>query len=102
MSYVANTILVFSVIEDEIERLSEVNSFFGESKGFVSCDDENLKIGWYGGTKMLETNLCIGVFNYLDLDGLIQHIKNIKWESPQDVQIIIQNQNDDKFSIIDF
>ena len=100
MSYVANTILTFGVLEDAKLRLAEVNKFFDDDcKGFVDCNDESLPIGWYGGSKMLETNICIGAFNYLKVDELIEHLREIKWEEPKNVQLIIQNQNDEKFAI---
>ena len=100
MSLVTNTILTFSILEYEKDRINDVNKFFEES-GFVSCDDESLPIGWYGGTKMLETNVAIGAFNYLELEEFIEHLRNIKWEEPQNVQIIVKEQNDEKFRLLD-
>ncbi len=95
MSVVTNTILSYPIEEycPELERLLEVNRFFAGSEGFVYCDD-------YGGTKMLETNIAIGAFNYLQLDELVKHLKGIKWEQPDGVQLIVQEQNDSRFRII--
>ena len=100
MSYVTNTILTFNVLEDEKERLVEVNKFFGDSKGFVSCDDESLPRGWYGGIKMLETNICIGSFNYLKVEELVDYLREIKWKKPQNVQLMLKNQSDEKFTLL--
>lgn len=103
MSLVTNVILhtpiYFDDEQKEIEK--QINSFFDESKGFVYVDDEKLPIGWYGGTKMLECDLYIGSFNYLDLEGLIKHLSKIKWEYNEQVQLIVKEQEDDKFRIID-
>jgi hypothetical protein len=100
MSYVCNTILTFGILEDEKSRLLEVNRFF-RNKGFVSCDDEMLPAGWYGGGRMLETNICIGSFNYLDIGGLLGYLKEIKWEETENVQLILQNQDEVRFKIFD-
>jgi hypothetical protein len=106
MSLVTNVILRTPLLnENEKKHFSKkINSFFGSSKGFVNCDDEKLPIGWYGGTKMLEAELWIGSFNYLDLEGLVKHLKTIDWDIGYEdwVQIIYQEQQDDKFSIIEF
>lgn len=100
MSYVTNLILSFSVIENTLNRLKEINSYFEEGCGFVYVEDEILPRGWYGGTKYLEVELFIGAFNYLDEEELINHIKSINFEEPESVQLIIQRQYEDTFSII--
>jgi len=111
MSEVTNLIISFSVGEDEKLRIKEVNLFSNNGRGFTinSADfeegsnwlrKENRK-RWYGGSKMLETPLYIGAFNHLDLEGLINHMKQIKWEEPENVQLILKEQDSDKFRIIE-
>jgi len=102
MSVVTNAILTYSILEqeDETNRIGEVNKFFGESRGFVHCDTPTLERGWYGGTKMLETNVAIGSFNHLRLNDFVEHLESIKWEEPQNVQLIVQEQDDERFRII--
>jgi len=63
-------------------------------------EDESLPSGWYGGTKFLETNLFIGAFNFLNKGKLLEHIRTIDFLSPEDVQLIIQEQEDTRFHII--
>lgn len=105
MSVVTNVILKTPLFSDsEKEHFEkEINSFF-DTKGFVNCDDKSLPVGWYGGTKMLEAELWLGSFNYLDLEGLVNHLKSIDWKVEYEdwVQVIYQKQEDDKFSIIEF
>lgn len=100
MSVVTNLILHIGISEDEEERIKDVNKFFEDKNGLVSLDDSKIPRGWYGGSKMLECNLYIGAFNYLDLDEFIKHCKNIKWEYPDEIQIIVKEQEDDLFRII--
>ena len=88
-------------MEDE-SKIDQVNSFFPEdTRGFVSVEEPTPK-HWYGGTKMLETPLFIGAFNHLVLEDLIVWLKGIKWEEPENVQLIVKEQEDDRFSIYDF
>ena len=110
MSEVTNLIISFSIGEDEKSRISEVNLFFNNGRGFKinSADFEegrnwrgkpNRK-RWYGGSKMLETPLYLGAFNHLDIEGLIEHLKEIDWEEPENVQLIVKTQESDTFKII--
>ena len=111
MSEVTNLIISFSIMEDEISRTLDLDLFFNNGRDFkvVSADyqADNDKKGqdrqrWYGGSKALETPLFIGAYNHLDLDGLIEHLKNIDWEEPENVQLIVKSQHSDKFKIIEF
>ena len=98
MSLVTNCILSFCFAEEEQERIEEVNSFF-DCKPLTSCDDESLQRGWYGGTKMLETPIYIGAFNYLCKYDFFNHIRSIDWEFPEDVQLLLQEQDYNCFAV---
>lgn len=109
MSYVTNVILSTGTLFDEEEEkiLQEVNKFFVDKdnpayskNGFVNVEDASLPRGWYGGDKMLEASLFIGAFNYLNLEGLIEHLQSIQWEYPEDVQLIIKEDGESRFEII--
>lgn len=104
MSVVTNVILSLGPLglNEEKEFLAEVNKFFGGTKGLVSVDDDSLPRGWYGGNKMLETSIAIGAFNYLDLDALVQHLQSLFMicQFLSDVQLMIKEQNEDHFRII--
>jgi hypothetical protein len=101
---VTNVILSTPLYFDEEKEVitKKINEFFDDTqKGFVNMDDENLPDGWYGGAKMLEAELFIGAFNYLDLPALIEHLKNIDWDGDiEEVQLIVKEQEDDRFRII--
>ena len=108
MSFVTNLILSFSIREDEKSRVDELNLFQNNGRGFelVSVDFER-EINpesdrtWYGGSKFLETPLFIGAYNHLDIDGLIEHLKIVNWEYPEDVQLFLKEQEFDTFKIIE-
>jgi len=84
--------------EEARQKLEEVNAFFGDQKGFVSLDDESLPRGWYGGG--LECDLAIGAFNYLDLEGLTEHLQSLDWPCIEDVQLLVLEHAEGKFRII--
>ncbi len=109
MSVVTNLILSFSTSENEIIRIEEINTFSNNGRGFklVSADyerqfaDEPYGVQtWYGGSKYLETPLFIGAYNHLDINGLINHLKTIHWEEPENVQLILKTQDSDSFEIM--
>ena len=108
MSEVTNLILSFSSHEDQKSRLSEINLFQNNGREFeiVSADYErdpnkpNEEV-WYGGSKYLETPLFIGAINHLDMEGLLEHLKDVYWEEPENVQLIVKEPNTHKFRIIE-
>ncbi len=98
MSVVTNVILKTSVGEDK--SIECLNNEFQSGVRFVSCDDENLPAGWYAGSKMLECDIYPGSFNYLVEEDLIDAIKKIPWEYPECVQVLVQRQEEDLFTVI--
>ena len=104
MSEVTNLIIATELSED-VEYLKLKFKEFklhGVPFNLVSVESVGLPRGWYGGGKLLEVNLFIGAYNYLDLDALIDFMKNnIDWDSPASVQVIVKRQHDEKFSILD-
>lgn len=104
MSVVTNVILaVESLKMDEDRQVEKINEFFAKknTRGFVSVKDPGLPRDWYGGNRFLETELYLGVFNYLDLEGLIDHIElMVPWKEPASVQLMVQGQEETRFKII--
>lgn len=103
MSQVTNVIFSHSILEDDY-IMGVVNDFFGDTrmdKPLISCDDNHrVPIGWYGGSKMLEARVYIGAFNYFNIGEFMKHLKLIDWEFPEYVQLIIQEDGDEQFRII--
>lgn len=99
MSWITNTILHLGLGDED--KVDAINSFFGEQDGFVCVDDPKLPRGWYGGAKMLETNIYIGAFNHIDILGLISHIRSVVFQEPHAVQLILMDQEQDWFRLVD-
>lgn len=111
MSEVTNLILTFSNNEDEEQRIKEVNFYIsdGSNINLISADylrktdilgRDNRK-SWYGGTKFLDRPLYIGAINHLDLKDFISYLQEINWEEIEYVQLIVKQELDDKFKIIE-
>jgi hypothetical protein len=118
MSWVTHAVLTWDSSPDEeadvfadtsaqnAEVLAQVNEFFkdedGEEiqKGFVSLKDPTLPRGWHGGSQSLECEMAVGAFNYLDVSGLVDHLRNLDWEASESVQLFIKDQQDDRFRLI--
>lgn len=96
MSVVTNAILSFDGCDIENVSEADINRFFGETRGFVSCDNEN----WYGGTKYLETPLYIAAFNHFNYKEFVLYLSTLPFKYPENVQLIIKGQEDDTFKII--
>lgn len=103
MSKVTNLIFSFAGYEDEVKRMEEVNRFPNNGRGLnlVSADADTVPRGWYGGSKFLEVPLYIGAINHLALEEFVDYLRSIEWVSPEYVQVIVKEQDDDKFKIIE-
>jgi hypothetical protein len=78
--------------------LQRVNHFFQDREvGFVSLNN------WHSfqSLHVLEVDLAVGAFNYLDLGALIKHLRTIDWRDQAAVQLLVREQDDTGFRIID-
>lgn len=103
MSFVTTVILIFPGLENETERINEVNSFRynGHSLDIRSIESPNAEplVSWYGGTKGAIGRIYIGSYNYFEVEAFLKHIANVRWEEPAYVQILIRNENEWNYSL---
>ena len=106
MSRVTNTILSFSIMEDIKDRLDDVNRF--ESTGHFHDGHAGFEYeqSWdaqphIGGCKMLEHPTFIGAFNHFDFARFLDHLRQVKWEYADEVQVMVCGQDDDVYTLID-
>ncbi len=108
MSVVANVVLMHSVSEpsrsdppvyfahDQIELYFQTGDNAGSidsRRGLVACDNPDLPRGWYGGTKMLEVEVLIGAFNYLNVGAFVEHVGEVKWRYPDQVVLVVKHEH---------
>jgi hypothetical protein len=102
VSVVTNLILSIPCGEDEEQRIPEVNAFFdgsesGRRRPLARLHDSEWR---YGGTKYMEAELLMGAFNYFDLPAFMAHLRGIVWEYPEEVQVIVMEQDDAVWRIL--
>jgi hypothetical protein len=103
MSDVTNLMITFGGGEDEAAVIAKLREYKHRGLSFdvVSVDDDSLPKGWYGGSKYLECNILIGAYNHLHFKSLVEFMRTMSWDRPDNVQLIIKKQWDTKFRIID-
>jgi hypothetical protein len=100
MSVITNIVLSIGLTDELRGRLAAVNTFFGEVKGLVSVDDSSLPDAWYGGNKRVCAGMSLGAFNGMDLPGFLKHLQSIPWDSPRKVQLLVMEEEDERFRLI--
>lgn len=87
---------------DNTTAIQDVNQYFVSRniKGLVSVISQELPTHWYGGNKNLEARIYLGVFNHLNLEEFLNHVRNVVWDDPDCVQLIVKRQSDFRFEII--
>lgn len=98
MSHVTNVLLHVGILEEV--TLEEINSGSSEQEGQTLQD-----LSWgsagelWGGHKWPETKLSAAAFNYLRREALMAHLSRLSWTCPEDVQLFIKGQGDEKFTV---
>ena len=103
MSVVTNLLIAFSSGERENEVLAQLRKYMhrGQAFNIVSVKNPALPPSWYGGSKYLETGLLVGAYNHLGLTALLAFMQQMQWNDPEDVQLIVKEQETFKFRVID-
>lgn len=104
MSVVTDLILTAGPGEKEDSIISGLRNFEVNGNPFVivSINDRRLPEFWYGGSKGIGSCVFMGAYNHLDVERLINFLRfEMTWEDPEDVQLIIKNENEFRFKIID-
>ena len=92
MSHIDNVILAFeerdhSVLIDRINEWLFANAYgqkFGPSLKLVDAA--------YGGSKVLEADLYVAVFNYFPEAKFFEFLRTLPWTQPELVQVMIKRQ----------
>lgn len=95
MSVVSNVVFSFHISDDHI--MEKINSWLQENDYGVFSNVDIVS----GGRKHLETPLFAAAFNYFNLENFCNFVRSLKWKHPNCVQIFIQEQEDDKFRLIE-
>lgn len=107
MSHVASVLLIFSGAEESYEEetpsgwidryplVDEINAWLTEQGKGVLTDLADHA----GGNKHMQINVWGGAFNYLDLDGFLQHVASRRWEEPEHVTLLWNDEHDEGVTV---
>ncbi|MFM7853726.1 MAG: hypothetical protein ACKO96_17840 [Flammeovirgaceae bacterium] len=104
MSFVTTILLVFPGLENEMERINEVNSFTYRNLPLdirsVDWPNKEPYTAWYGGTKFVNGCLYLGSYNHFKIDDFLRHLSSsVNWEYPEYVQLFVRNENEWNYNI---
>lgn len=107
MSHVTNIMVTVGIVEDEGPGTAIHALVAGPIAGSGRGDRfGNLTDGWvdrdwtpWGGTKNPEATVLGGAFNHFDISAFLTWVVALPWEEPQHVRIMVQDQDDDHFTV---
>jgi hypothetical protein len=53
----------------------------------------------WGGWKYPECDVWAGVLNHADLDAVLEHVRQLGWQRPHEVQLFVMDQEEDFFRL---
>lgn len=106
MSYVTNVVLLFSLMEYDTEtagvRQYPIVQMLNKSAVDGMHSGALVRVSQYGaGIKVMEAVVYVGAFNFLDVDAFKRAVWALPWEEPESVQLLIKDQDDERFTLFD-
>jgi hypothetical protein len=107
MSVVTSIIILFPYSEDELDRITEINSFEHEGRKYYfhwideKTDSDNPS-ECYSGTKSFKSVVLLASYNRFPIEPFLKHLStNVKWEDEDAVQVLIGSEetNDRSYKI---
>lgn len=107
MSYVANLILITSpddgAMGNNADLVSAVQLGWALKRiqGYTGSQSILKKVSQFaGGNKRMEVDVFLCAVNNLDVKEFLDAVKAVQWEMPERVQVLLKNENDEKFNDI--
>ncbi|GAA6623094.1 hypothetical protein [Scytonema sp. NUACC26] len=105
MSWVTDVLLVFNLGElyddqdeplEEVFPLNNINAWLQKHrKGTLDNLNEHVS----SGGKAMQACVYGGAFNFLKIDEFIEVVKLQPWKEPQNVQLLIHDEEDERFTL---
>ena len=90
MSYVADVVLLAGIRDSGV----------AEIQGWLKANDwpQLVEISDHaGGNKAMQCEVWAAAINYFDIEGFSKMVHAAQWESPESVQLLIKDEEDDSF-----
>lgn len=90
-------------------RLREINAFFATAAAGPNRGYGLMSLGKLeghselavGGPHAFTVGMYLGAFTDLDLEAFLTHLRdNVPWERPEDVQVLVKGERDERFTLI--
>lgn len=92
MSQMTSIIITGSCLEKEKDKTQFINRWLKKNDHLpIKEIKESYENKWLGGEKVFTSYLLIGQFNYLDVDKFIKMLNDIRWEYPEMIRILIED-----------
>ena len=97
MSHVTDVIITCSVMDEDktwsLNAMLETRDDLAESGAWLNRVDDKA-----AGSKAMQAAVLIGAFGYLDIDKFVEAVRAHPWYCPEDVQIFMKDEHEDKFT----
>ncbi len=96
MSMVTDTILTFSVMEEERQAIRAVNEVLSQRhQEFVLTSAHEPQMVVCGGGKNLQCHIALAAFNHVPDKLLIWALRSYEWSEPESVRMFVSRENDE-------
>lgn len=83
---------------DESKTVAMFDEWLKKEHQFTGTILKKLGPDTYGGSKWLGHSLYVGVVNMMNIKKIVEYFIDLPWETPDTVQLIIRDENDDIYS----
>ncbi len=96
MANYTSILLYISGLENEKDRIVEVNSFLNNGKSFSLLDVNDSKVY----PDAFPRFLYVGTYKNFNLPSFLEFLQtSVRWEYPEYVQLFVQEENDNTMSV---
>ena len=96
MSHVVEVIIITSASDDDKEKWNELNRLFQTDEKLNPIDHKSKLVEMHehmgSASKVCQSTIYAGAFNYLHYEELWRVIDKISWERPECLQIFIRDE----------
>lgn len=100
MSVVTNLLVSFSILEDDDARLEDLNRWLDGEQHPPLVNFWRMR-ECYGGSKHMEAPLLAGAFNHFEMIPFIAFLRTVRWEWPDEVQVLVRAPDESTWHVID-
>lgn len=99
MSRVTNVLVSHGILEGSENRQRLLEPIDGDNGQVLRHISEGDAADHWGGARFPEVDLYASALNYVSTDKVLDHVGAIPWEYPAEVMVLIQEQEDDTWSV---